>query len=189
MSDTRVITPEAILSYPALISPKKHEQSGQLRYQAELVFTDGTDLSSLTDAAEAAIAEEFGNKVPGDLKTPFDTRWEKFGYPEGSVFVRCNTTEPPGLVKGPRREECRDADEFYPGAIVIAELSASAYNVSGSKGVKFYLNSVWKIRDGERLAPKRSAGDAFKDVQVDAAAFGEEPSRGESQKTSRSMLL
>ena len=125
-------------------------------------------------AAKAAAMEKWGTRLPSDLKMPFDERWAKFGYPEDSIFVRSNSKQAPGAVKGPSRTVCtvEDAKEFYPGAIVIAELNASAFDYQGNKGVKFYLNQIWKVDDGEKLVAEREAGAAFEGMDLDADAFG-----------------
>lgn len=174
MSDLRVITPQAILSYPNLFAPRENQQ-GKLMYSAELVFTAGTDLSDLKAAATAAAKEQWGSNVPKGIRTPFDIRWEQFGYPEGSTFVRTNTQSAPGLVVGPKRTIATDTEAWYPGCIVIAELTARAYDISGSRGVKFFVNSVWRIRDGERLVKAANTADTFGGVELDADAFGASP--------------
>lgn len=171
MSDLRVITPQAILSYPNVFAPRENQQ-GKLVYSAELVFTEGTDLGGMKNAATAAAREQWGSNVPKGIRTPFDERAEQFNYPEGSIFVRTNSQSAPGIVVGPKRSICTNPDEFYPGAIVIAELTARAYDISGSRGVKFFLNNIWKIRDGERLVKAANVADTFAGVDLDADAFG-----------------
>lgn len=171
MSDLRVITPQAILSYPNLFAPRENQQN-KLMYSAELVFTSDTDLGGMKNAATAAAREQWGSNVPKGIRTPFDERWEQFSYPEGSTFVRTNTQSAPGLVVGPKRSIATDPEAWYPGCIVIAELTARAYDISGSRGVKFFLNNVWRIRDGERLVKSANVGDTFGGVELDADAFG-----------------
>lgn len=179
MSDLRVITPQAILSYPNLFEPRENQQ-GKLVYSAELVFTSGTDLSDMKAAATAAAREQWGSNVPKGIRTPFDDRWEQFNYPGDSIFVRTNTQSAPGIVVGPKRTICTEPAEFYAGAIVIAELTARAYDVSGSRGVKFFLNNIWKIRDGEPLVKGHSVADTFAGVELDADAFGDASATADS---------
>jgi len=171
MSDLRVITPQATLSYPNLFVARENQQ-GKLIFSAELIFNEDTDLSPLRDAATAASKEQWGSNVPKGIRTPFDERWEQFGYPEGSTFVRTNSQSAPGIIVGPKRSICTDPNEFYPGAVVIAELTARAYDISGSRGVKFFLNNIWKIRDGERLVKAANVADTFSSIELDADAFG-----------------
>ena len=171
MSDLRVITPQATLSYPNLFAPRENQQ-GKLIYSAELVFGSDTDLADMKGAATAAAREQWGSNVPKGIRSPFDDRWEQFNYAEGSTFVRTNSQSAPGIVVGPKRSICTNPDEFYPGAIVIAELTARAYDISGSRGVKFFLNNIWKIRDGERLVKAANVADTFAGVELDADAFG-----------------
>jgi len=171
MSDLRVITPQAVLSYPNLFVARENQQ-GKLIYSAELVFNSTTDLAEMKAAASAAAREQWGSAVPKGIRNPFDDRAEQFNYDEGSIFVRTNSQSAPGIVQGPKRSICTDPDVFYPGCIVIAELTARAYDISGSKGVKFFLNNIWKIRDGERLVKAANTADTFANVDIDAAAFG-----------------
>ena len=171
MSDLRVITPQATLSYPNLFVPRENQQ-GKLIYSAELVFSESTDLNDMKAAASAAAREQWGNNVPKGIRNPFDDRWEQFNYPVNSTFVRTNSQSAPGIVVGPKRSICTEPDEFYPGCVVIAELTARAYDISGSRGVKFFLNNIWKIRDGERLVKAASVADTFASVDLDADAFG-----------------
>ena len=58
----KVITPEALLSYPALFEPKA-TPSGELKYGCALVFQKGADLSALENAALAALEERWGAEV------------------------------------------------------------------------------------------------------------------------------
>lgn len=179
--DTRCVTPVCILSYPHLaepVDPPNAKPGSKKRYQAELVFKDPSQIQDLKNAANAAVRARWGTKPPRGVKTPFDTRGEEFGYGEGSIFVRANSPKPPGLIRGPRKTPVTDKEaieeQFYPGCKVICELNASAYELESgqSRGVKFWLNAVWKVGDGERLAPERNAEDAFNDMDVDPEVFG-----------------
>jgi hypothetical protein len=172
----RVITPIARLSYPHLFAKSEGMNGNEGKYQCELIFPEGTDLSELKAAANAAAKEKWGNKPPKNLKSPFrkgdEDREDKDGY-EGSVFIGARSKDKPGVVVGPGRVACSDASEVYGGCFVKASVTAFAYDTNGNKGVAFALNNVWKIRDGEPFGSRRNAEEEFGDVEVDEEAFGD----------------
>ena len=177
---TKILTPLARLSYPYLDNA---DDNG--KYRCELIFEDGTDVTALNDAVQAAIEEQFGSKPPKGLVMPVrqgDVHREgKDGY-EDALFISANTTFTPDLCKGVRvagKVDYRpvEAGEIYAGCYVYANVTAKAWehseNGMSRKGIKFYLNSVVKVRDGEPFG-----GAAFNPSEsyseIDPAAFGDE---------------
>lgn len=174
----RVITPKARLSYPALFKPAKAmADGGEEKFQCELIFPAGTDLSELKKAANEAARAKWGNKIPAKLRSPFrsgdEDRVGKDGY-EGAIFISCRSKDKPGVVIGPNREPCMKESDVYGGCYVRVSVTAFAYDTGGNKGVAFALNNVWKIADGEPFANRKSAEEEFADVETDAESFGEE---------------
>lgn len=175
MSETKIITPEAMLSYPHIDKPQEPKDGkGNPKYSATLVFAPGTDLSALEAAAVAAAEDKYPGKgkamlAKGQLRSPFRKDAEAKGYAEGSVFVNVRTEQQPGCVylhagadKRPApiaQEDIRE--QLYPGAIIRASLRAFAYDSNGNKGVSFALNNIQKLRDGERLDGRVAAEDEF----------------------------
>jgi hypothetical protein len=178
-------TPEAILSYPFLFTPRANDD-GKLKYSASLVFPAGTDLSELKKAVLAAAEEKYGSKAAElvrlkKIHVPFRDDWEAKGYPEGSVFINVTTEKKPGIVsrfKGPdgKPAPINDPEQIYPGCIVIASIVAKHFEAKGKKGVTFYLNNMQKIRDGERLDGRMKAEDEFEaeegEAEFEGAAAG-----------------
>jgi hypothetical protein len=174
----RVITPEAVLSYPHLFTPQAAEDGGTPKYSCALVFPEGTDLSALKQAVVSVLADKFGEKKAAELiqkkqiRLPFRDGAEK-NYPEGSVFINVRGAQAPGVVSTipdpntGRPMSITDEEEIYPGCIVRASISAFYYDTSGNKGVSFGLNNVQKIRDGKRLDSRVRAEDEF---EADASA-------------------
>lgn len=167
----RIITPEAILSYPHLFTPQEDDK-GQLKYSASLVFLDGADLKEMKNEAVEAARAKWGTKADsmirsGSLRMPFRKDGEEKGYPEGAVFVNVRSGQRPGIVsrypdpKTGKPAIITDEEEIYPGVIVRASVTAFAYDVSGNKGVSFALNNIQKLRDGERLDGRMKAEDEF----------------------------
>ena len=168
---TRVITPEAIASYPTLDKPEAMNEGEAPKYSIALVFPKGTDLSELKAAALQAAEEKFGKEKAHamikakKLTLPFRTDGEEKGYPEGSVFFNARTQRKPTVVSrvpdADGKPTVISPDAVYPGAIVRASLSAFGYDVKGNKGVGFGLNNIQFVRDGERLDGSRNARDEF----------------------------
>ena len=170
----RVITPIARLSYPYLFHKSEGMNGGEGKYQCELIFDSGDDLSDLKRAANEAARDKWGDKVPKNLRTPFrqgdEDREGKDGY-DGSVFIGARTKDKPGVVVGPNREPCTEESDVYGGCWVKASVTAFAYDQAGNKGVSFALNNVWKIRDGEPFGSRRNAGEEFSTEEIDEDAF------------------
>jgi hypothetical protein len=177
-----VITPEAVLSYPALFESRL-TPSGQEKYGASLIFDEGTDLSELKAAVRAAAAARWGDKAAQMLKnrqlrTPFREGAEKEGrgYGAGKVFINASSNRAPGVVSrfaGPDGKPLpvQDPDEVYPGCRVRASLTAFAYDTGGNRGVSFALNNVQKLGEGERLDGRLPAEDEFSAFEAAPADF------------------
>lgn len=71
MSKTRLVTPDAILSYPNLFVPRAMAEGMPEKYSCELIFPEGTDLTPLREAASAAAIQKWGDKLPANVRSPF----------------------------------------------------------------------------------------------------------------------
>ena len=172
----KVITPEAMLSYPALFAPKP-TPSGELKFSCALIFPKGADLSALKKAALAALQERWGSKATEmlqkkELKWPFRDGAEKDGpgYGRGTTFINVTSRQRPGIVDryaGPdgKPRQITDPAEIYPGCYVRASLRPFTYDVNGSRGVSFALQNVQKLRDGERIDGRLRPEDEFDAIQ------------------------
>jgi hypothetical protein len=181
---TKVITGEAVLSYPHLDKPQPSNDGKPPKYSATLVFPKGSDLTLLKKAAIAAGVKKFGATytlpngqvitfeqamVEGIFKNPFRKDGLAKGYPEGSVFINARSTQPVGVVYAHAGPDGKPAKvplekiraDLYAGAIVLASVSAFGYDNSGNKGVSFSLNNIQKLRDGARIDNRVNAEDEF----------------------------
>jgi len=188
LSSNRIITPEAILSFPHLDKPQKGAAAdSKEKYSCALVFAPGTDLAAMKklalEVATAAFGATYklpnGTEIPlveaikaGIYKWPFRTDAKATtmkGYADGSTVINARSEQQPGVVYAQAGENGKPkpmavADikkELYPGAIVRASLAAFAYNRPDSKGVSFALNNLQKLRDGERIDGRVSAENEF----------------------------
>ena len=176
----KLITPEAMLSYPALFEPKP-TPSGDLKYGCALVFQEGADLSALKKAALAALEERWGAKAKEmlqkkQLKWPFRDGAERDaqGYGPDTTFINVSSKQQPGVVDryagtDGRPRPITDPSEVYPGCFVRASLRPFTYNTNGSKGVSFGLQNLQKLRDGERIDGRMRPEEEFEAVERGAA--------------------
>lgn len=178
MSQT-IITPEAILSYPNLFTPRAPEEGKDAVYSCSLVFPAGTDLSKMRAEALAVAQEKFGDKMQshlkaGKLRLPFREDGEEKGYPKGAIFITTKSKSKPGVVDryagtDGKPRPITDAGEVYAGCRVRASVKAFAYDTNGNKGVSFALNNIQKLGDGEHLDGRKKAEDEFEVVDTGAA--------------------
>lgn len=170
---TRLVTPEAIASYPHLFEPRPNMSSGQPEYSVCLVFEPDADLKGMKAAALEVAKEKFGSKTEamiksGSLRMPFRDGEEKYG--KGFTFINTKCKAAPGVVSrfagaDGKPQKIEDPAEIYAGARIRASLSAYAYDVNGNKGVAFGLNNVQKLRDGERIDGRMSADSEFEALE------------------------
>ena len=165
---TRLVTPEAIISFPRLFRPEPGPNGGDPKYSAAFIFVQGTDLTRLKQAIIAAGQAFFGDKFAelvraGDnMRLPFRPRAGetlKAGYPEGSTFFSANSKHKPQVVDA-NLQEINDPEKVYAGAKVLASVNAYGYDNVG-RGVTFGLNNIQFLADGERLDNRVAAADEF----------------------------
>lgn len=190
-----MITPEAVLSFPALFEPQKASEDADPKYGASLIFTaeaqETPQYKALKRAVVETAKERWGDKAvqmikKGKLNTPFRDGEDKsqYGYPEDSKFINAKSNRKPGIVStipdpnnGGKPMVIDDEAEIYAGCIVRADVVPFAYDVSGNKGVSFGLNNLQKIRDGERLdsyVPAEDVFEADEDATADLSDLEEE---------------
>jgi len=189
----RIVTPEAVASFPSLITPRKVNEDSKEKYGITLLFYPDkeqkylpgeADLTDLRTAAMEVAKEKFGSKLPGLLKagkfkTPFlddEDTVEKYGWPAGTVFLRCSSMRKPGVVSRHPDADGRPAimtdeeveEKIFPGARVRASLRPYAYDTAGNRGVSFDLQNVQWLGEDERIDGRADARDEFEPTE-DAA--------------------
>lgn len=173
----RIITPEALLSYPHLFTPQMPpadagEAEKKPEYSVALVFLKGTDLAPMKQAAIAAAKAKFGDQKAVEmirankLRMPFRNGEEK-DYPEGSTFFNARSKEKPGIVSRyvdpdtGKAAAITDPAKVYPGVYARASITFYGYDTKGNKGVAVGLNNVQILKDGPRLDNRKAAADEF----------------------------
>jgi hypothetical protein len=200
-SETKVITPEAVLSYPNLLKAQQANGQGKAKFSATFVFPGGRETTkALAQAAVAAARDKWGAKADDMIKSGeiniyggkgasirTDAAAKKYTgdrFPEGTVFVNARSDNRPGLVfahkdpvtgKAATVAEDEIVESFYAGSRVRASLTAFAYDNSGNKGVAFGLNNIQLIGAGPRLDSRTKAEDDFEalsDAPADLSDLG-----------------
>jgi len=117
-----IITPEAILSYPNLFTPRAAAPDSDPKYSASFVFEEETDLSELKRTVLEVVREQWGDDLEGASLSTLETQhgpatflvadelrlripWYDQesvitgkGYPEGSTYINARSGNPPGVV-------------------------------------------------------------------------------------------
>lgn len=176
-SPERLTIGPCILSYPKLVTPQKWGDKEEAEYGCELYFyASRPETQSIVQRLQAAVAYAAQQQWPGqqvrfshqpikNLQTDKDNYSGEPGY-----FIRANSKNKPGLFLGRELVPIVDAEDLYAGSIVYAAVTAAAYDMDKSRGVKFYINSVLKVADGPRLAPARDGKNYFEGM-VDQIQF------------------
>lgn len=175
-SKTTVITPLFTANYPQLLSPKKNDLNGRDEFSVVALFKKGESLKVLEDACAAAVIKKWPDPAsrPKGLKSPFRKQEERAkeidgkrvmpaGHEEGAVFCTFKCKDRPGVVDA-SSNQIMDSSLIYSGMKGIAQVTASAYDQKGNRGVSLYLNHFMKREDGEALGGKTTAEAAFASV-------------------------
>lgn len=166
-SNTKVITPEIICSYPYLFEVSDY--TGKFGLSIPIPESDTSSIKKVKAAIKAAVVNKWGDKDVKNLgkkiASPLRNGNEEKGDDEvyqDTIFFSANSTRRPGVVNS-ALEPIMDIEEVYPGCIVRASVNFFAYDYKGKKGIAAGLQNVMKVRDGEQIGGKESAEDDFSD--------------------------
>lgn len=106
---------------------------------------------------------KWGSKFLASMKTPLrdgDTERDTDKSPEfkGHYFINANTYTKPAVVDA-KMQPVIDPSDIYSGCYGRISVVPAAFNTDGNKGIKFYLNNVQKLAEGERLGGGASNPD------------------------------
>jgi Protein of unknown function (DUF2815) len=139
--------------------------------------TDTVTVNAIKKSVEAykkdpkAVAK-WGGKWLDAMKQPLrdgDAERDTDKSPEfkGHYFINANTYTKPGVVDAGMQEIINAAD-LYSGCYGRISIVPAAFNTDGNKGIKFYLNNVQKLAEGEKLGGGASnPNDDFTAVEDD----------------------
>lgn len=175
MAENRIKTGKCRASYLNVITPRAAQLNAEPKYSVALLIPKSdTDTYKRVQAAIKAALEmdrEGKNKLKG-VKNPKVSLHDGDGEkPNGGEYgpeckghwvLNASNKDQPGLV-GPDNEIMKDKEEWYSGIYVKADITFSAFDTAGNKGIGCYLNHIKKLKDGEALSGAGSATEAFKD--------------------------
>ncbi len=179
------------LSWLKIFEPDDPYDTGKEKFFATILIpkNDKKNLQIINDGIKRAKEEgikdkkKFNGETPKKLRVPIHDgdgvkeNGEEYGEECKGMWVintSCQAENPPEVIAGRDGHPARQS-EVYSGCYGLVNLNLAPYNYNGNKGIGAYLNSVWKTKDGEPLAgKKKSAAEAFKNVNVDDLDFGDE---------------
>ena len=174
----QIVTPSGTAAYAFVFRPQKAMQEGKDEQYSLTLLWDEKDpkVKKLQDAIEQVAIAKFGAKAPqmlakGQLRNPLrpgsDKDSEEF---ENTVFLTARSADKPQVVDRDA-EPLMDQMEFYSGCKCRMDIYLFAYDKAGNRGVSAILNSVQKIDEGTRKSGRRSAAQAFADLDSDDEAL------------------
>lgn len=173
MASFKVLTPKFRVSFPAVFQASSAPGSDKKHYSVVAIFdkrelANNPEQAKLFAAMKQAMAdcarEEWGDKIPAQLKNPFRDGAEKPdmpGYGPDTIFITFKTEEKngrPGLVDQAMKRIINEGD-FYPGCYAHATVNPYAWTYMGKSGISFGLQNLQKVADGEPLGGGRSKAE------------------------------
>lgn len=167
MSDDIILckSPPGLLRWNDLFKATVNEDSDDTNpyFRATVIFDKAAqatpEYQGMKEAAARAMKEEWGDKPPANLRSPFrpgtDKDLEKFPeFGDGVTFINVKTKKKPGIVAAyidpatGKPKIIADDTEIYNGCKVRLSMTVYAYKVKGNAGVSFGLRNVQKLEDG-----------------------------------------
>ena len=176
---TRVVTDKVRFSFCNVCSPRRNEFNGKDEFSTQILVakSDTTTVAALKDAARAALATKWGDKVPTKVRNPMrdgDTETKGDGSALGPeykhhFFMTVKSSKRPGIIDS-SGVELLGLDDVASGDWGRVSLNAYAYDAAGNKGVSFGLNNVQLMSKGESLGGGRPSAAADFGVATSTAA-------------------
>lgn len=189
-NQTTVMLHPVVASYPHVFDATSFRPDEPKKFTCNFLINKKTQkdlIAEIEDAVEAAIEKgkesKYGGKAPrfDDVITEVlrdgdddrDANFEKPGYAGHYYVVAKSDEDRPPAVVDKNGKELIQKGLIYPGVIVAADINF--YPFSGrAKGVAVGLNTVFRLKDGERLGGGRSAKEALKTVDFSSYVDDEE---------------
>lgn len=173
---TKVTTGKVRLSYAHIFEPHAMNEGQEAKYSVSVIIpkSDKETLKAIKEATDQAKKDgvgKWGNKIPGNLKTPLrdgDVEREDDEAYKGCYFLNASSKNKPGVVDA-NVQPVLDATEVYSGCYARLTLNFYAYNASGNKGIAAGLGNIQKLEDGEPLGGFTRAEDDFDSVGGNSA--------------------
>ena len=179
---TRVTVGPVVISYPNLFIPRRKDAkdpNSPMTYSAEfLIYHDNPKgqqlINQLMAAADIVCQEKFKRSIHTMEKKPVrDLAVRQSDKP--GFFFSANSSNKPTVLAGNPPMPVTDSEVVYAGSLVYVAVKAAAYENNGNRGIKFFLNSVWKVADGTPLVAKRDALADFQGVMGEVGQYAAAP--------------
>jgi hypothetical protein len=176
----QIVLPKTETAYLFLLKPQPAMEKGKPdQFSVTFLWDEGDQrLAKLEQAIEDVAVAKFGATAKaklknGQLKNPLRPGSDKEGKKDeeafaGKLFMTCRSTERPQVVDA-NMEDIINSMDVYSGCVGRADIWLYAYDKAGNKGVSCTINSFQKLDDGERKSGRRSASDAFSDLDDEDA--------------------
>ena len=187
MNPTTITIGEVRLSYCNVFQPQPpfNNPTGEKKFSVTVLVPKSNPAAkaaidaAINAAIEAGVSAKWGGVRPpmpsicvhdGDGPRPSD------GQPFGAeckgcwVFTASCKAEQPPFVVDQQVQKIINPTEVYSGCHANVNVTFYAYNQAGKKGIGCGLNGVQKTRDGEPLANRVTAEEAFSAVTPAAPA-------------------
>jgi hypothetical protein len=175
----KLMTPVFRVAFPSVFVPTAPPGSDKRQYSVTMLFTPANFTAEekvlwaeIKKAAAAVATEKWPKELPKGLMSPFRDGVEKQeydGFGAGVVFVRAATKDKPGVIDM-AKNKIEDQEDFYGGCYARATINPSAWTYLGKHGVKFWLNNIQKVREGEPFGGRTRATDDFSAAEETPAA-------------------
>ena len=177
----RVLTPVARANWVYVLEPDTPKEADKKpQYRMEMIFPAGTDLSALQEVAVNAVKKRW-NVKPEGLHNPFrngnakakklvdkgkDHDEEDVKVYTNSIYVNVKEFEKPrvGAKINGKFVDIDDPEIIYNGMKCRAVLAVSTYSNKGNEGVSFWLKTVVKTDDGEKLSQRNNPDADLGDI-------------------------
>lgn len=162
------------VSYVHLKEPAAFEDGGAKKYDVTfLIPKDHPDVRKIKDVINAAYTANKESMFSGlSLKSPkmwnplrdgdewLEEHPDALEYKDVYFLKASSKTQP--MVFDADKQEILDLDEVYSGCYCRGAIVCFPFN-NKSKGFGFYVNSVMKIKDGERIGGFTASADDYDD--------------------------
>lgn len=163
---------------------KDSDPNKEQKYEITAIFTpamftqkDKDRFLAMKKIANDASMEKFKKPLtglPANFHRPFRDGVEKEhlgGFGAGTIFAKLTSKFKPGIVGSDGKTIITDPGAIYAGCYCIATVNAYGFD-NVSKGVKFGLQNLMFVRDGERLDNRSSADEDFEEEGLEAETVG-----------------
>lgn len=181
------------LSYVHIKEPKAFEEGKTPMYSVTfLIDKDHPDVKKIRDTIKAVYAankESIFKGAPLTSPKMWDPLRDGDEYLEdnptnleyaGKYFIKASSKSQPQAYDADKNE-IFDLDQIYSGSICRGVIVCYPYN-NVSKGHGFYINSVMKIDDGERLGGHTVSPDVYDEEDYEAPAKKRRPVQDDEEE-------